>query len=116
MRHAVRGRKLATDASHQKALLSNLAAQIIRAEKVKTTEARAKEVRSLVDNLVTMGKKGDLTSRRRALAVVHDKEITQKIFSELAERYKERNGGYTRILKLGFRKGDRAPLVQIELV
>jgi len=116
MRHAVRGRKLGTDASHRKALLSNLASQIIKSEKVKTTEAKAKEVRSLVDNLITLGKRGDLASRRRALSLSQDKWVTQKAFNELSERYKERNGGYTRILKLGFRKGDRAPLVQIELV
>jgi len=116
MRHAVRGRKLGTDASHRKALLSNLACQIIKSEKVKTTEAKAKEVRSVVDNLITLGKKGDLAARRRALTLSQDKWTTQKLFNELSERYKERNGGYTRILKIGFRKGDRAPLVQIELV
>ncbi|HDZ86742.1 hypothetical protein LCGC14_0847880 [marine sediment metagenome] len=116
MRHAVRGRKLGTDASHRKAMLQILAAQVIKHEKVKTTEAKAKEVRTLVDNLITMGKKGDLANRRRAQSIVKDKEITKKLFAELAERYKERDGGYNRILKLGFRKGDKAPVSQIELV
>jgi large subunit ribosomal protein L17 len=116
MRHAVKGRKLATDSSHQKAMLSILASQIIKLDKVKTTQTRAKEVRSVVDGLITLGKKGDLTSRRRAIAITNDKIVVQKLFGELAERYKERNGGYTRLLKLGFRKGDRAPVVQIELV
>lgn len=116
MRHAVKGRKLATDASHRKAMLANLASQVIKVEKVKTTEAKAKEVRSLVDQLITLGKKGDLASRRRALMLSRDKWATQKIFGELSERYKERSGGYTRILKIGPRKGDRALMVQIELV
>lgn len=116
MRHAVKGRKLGTDASHRKALLNILAAQIVKNEKVQTTEAKAKEVRSFVDNLVTLAKKGDISSRRRALALVREKEIVVKLFGELAQRYQERDGGYTRILKLGLRKGDRAPVVQIELV
>ena len=96
--------------------MNNLAAQVISHEKVKTTEAKAKEVRSLIDKLITLGKKGDITSRRRVISFIGNSDATRKIFDELAERYKERNGGYTRILKLGLRKGDRAPLVQIELV
>ncbi len=116
MRHAVRGRKLATDASHRKAMFNNLAAQVISHEKVKTTEAKAKEVRSLIDKLITLGKKGDINSRRRVISYIGNTDATRKIYNELSERYKERNGGYTRILKIGFRKGDRAPLVQIELV
>ena len=116
MRHAVRGRKLGTDSSHKKAMMQILAAQIIKAEKVKTTEARAKEVRSLVEKLITLGKKGDLSARRKVLSYSKEKVVVQKLFDNLSERYKERNGGYTRILKIGYRKGDRAPLVQIELV
>lgn len=116
MRHGVRGRKLGTDASHRKALLQILAAQVIKHEKVKTTEAKAKEVRAVVDKLITLGKKGDLSSRRKVLSIVKEKELYQKLFNELPERYEERNGGYTRILKIGFRKGDRAPVAQIELV
>ncbi len=116
MRHAVKGRKLGTDASHRKALLQILASQIIEHEKVKTTEAKAKEVRSLVEGIITMGKKGDLSSRRRALTILKNNTLTQKVFNDLAQRYQERNGGYTRIIKIGFRKGDKASVVQIELV
>ena len=116
MRHLKKGRKLGTDASHTKAMLRSLAIAVFTHERIKTTEARAKEVRSLVDKIVTWAKKGDVHSRRLALAELGDRELVHKIFSELAPRFEGRDGGYTRILKLGPRKGDAAPMVILELV
>jgi large subunit ribosomal protein L17 len=116
MRHAKKGRKLGTDASHTKAMLRSLARALFINERIKTTEARAKEVRSLVDRIITWGKKGDVHSRRLALAELNDRELVHKIFADIAPRYTEREGGYTRILKLGPRKGDSAPMVIMELV
>ena len=116
MRHAKKGRKLGTDASHRKAMLRSMAASVLEHERIKTTEARAKEVRTLVDRVITWGKKGDVHSRRLALAEIGDRALAHKVFDDIAERYAERDGGYTRILKLGPRKGDGAPMVLIELV
>lgn len=116
MRHLKKGRKLGTDASHTKAILKSLAIALFTNERIKTTEARAKEVRSLVDKVITWGKKGDVHSRRLALAALGDKELVQKIFTDIAPRFEGRDGGYTRILKLGPRKGDAAPMVILELV
>ena len=116
MRHAKKGRKLGTDASHTTAMLRSLARAILTNERIKTTEARAKEVRSLVEKIITWGKKGDVHSRRLAMAEIGDKELVHKIFAEIAPRYEDREGGYTRILKLGPRKGDAAPMVIMELV
>jgi len=115
MRHNVKGRKLGTDASHTKAMLKSLALALFKSERMKTTEARAKEVRSLVDKIITWAKRGDVHSRRLAIAALGDKQLVAKIFSEV-ERYEGRPGGYTRILKLGPRKGDAAPMVIMELV
>ncbi len=115
MRHAKKGRKLGTDASHRKAMLRSLAAAVIANERIKTTEARAKEVRSLVERIITWGKRGDVHSRRLAMAELGDKALVHKVFDDIASRYEERSGGYTRILKLGPRKGDGAPMVIIEL-
>jgi large subunit ribosomal protein L17 len=116
MRHAKKGRKLGSDASHRKAMLRSLATAILANERIKTTEARAKEVRPVVDRVITWGKKGDVHSRRLALAEIGDKDVVHKVFDDIASRFDERDGGYTRILKLGPRKGDSAPMVIIELV
>ena len=115
MRHLKKGRKLGTDASHTKAMLNSLAGALLANNRIKTTETRAKEVRPLVDKTITWAKKGDVHSRRLAIAAIGDKELVAKIFSE-AERFEGREGGYTRILKLGPRKGDGAPMVIMELV
>ena len=116
MRHLKKGRKLGTDASHTKAMLRNLATALLTNERIKTTEARAKEVRSLVDKLITWGKRGDVHARRLAMAELGDKELVHKLFADIAPRFEDREGGYTRILKLGPRKGDGAPMVILELV
>jgi len=116
MRHAKKGRKLGTDASHTKAMLRSLAAALLANERIKTTETRAKEVRTLVDRIITWGKRGDVHSRRLALAELGDQALVKKVFDDIAPRYEEREGGYTRILKLGPRKGDAAPMVIMELV
>ncbi len=102
---------------HRRALLANQSKDVILKEKIQTTEARAKEVRKFVDYMITLGKKGTLEARRDALAFVHnDKKVVDKVFTDLAKRYEERNGGYTRISKLGERKGDNALIVLLELV
>jgi large subunit ribosomal protein L17 len=116
MRHAKKGRKLGTDASHTDAMLRSLAAALLTNERIKTTETRAKEVRSLVDRIITWGKRGDVHSRRLALAELGDQALVKKVFDDIAPRAADRDGGYTRILKLGPRKGDAAPMVIIELV
>lgn len=116
MRHAKKGRKLGTDASHTRAMLRSLAAAILINERIKTTEARAKEVRTLVDRIITWGKRGDVHARRLALAELGDQALVKKVFDDIAPRCADRQGGYTRILKLGPRKGDAAPMVIIELV
>lgn len=116
MRHAKKGRKLGTDASHTKAMLRSLAAALLVNERIKTTEARAKEMRPLVDRIISWGKRGDVHARRMALAELGDQALVKKVFDDIAPRYEERNGGYTRILKLGPRKGDAAPMVIMELV
>ena len=116
MRHAKKGRKLGTDTSHTKAMLRSLAAALLANERIKTTEARAKEVRPLVDRIISWGKRGDVHARRLALAELGDQALVKKVFDDIAPRFAERNGGYTRILKLGPRKGDAAPMVIMELV
>jgi large subunit ribosomal protein L17 len=115
MRHLKKGRKLGTDASHTKAMLKSLAGAVLTHDRIKTTETRAKEVRPLVEKTITWAKKGDVHSRRLAIAAIGDKALIAKIFSEV-ERFEGREGGYTRILKLGPRKGDAAPMVIMELV
>ncbi len=109
-------RKLGRPANQRKALFRNLVTALFAHERIKTTEAKAKEVRILADKLITLAKKGDLHARRQAAAVLNDKEVLKKLFQEIAGRYTERNGGYTRILKLGPRRGDAAPMVLLELV
>lgn len=115
MRHLKKGRKLGTDASHTKAMLRSLAIAVFTNERIKTTEARAKEVRVLVDRIISWAKTGDVHSRRLAMAELGDKELVHKIFADIAPRFEGREGGYTRILKLGPRKGDAAPMVILEL-
>lgn len=116
MRHLKKGRKLGTDASHTKAMLRALAIALFTNERIKTTETRAKEVRTLVDRIITWAKRGDVHARRLALAELGDRELVHKVFADIAPRFESREGGYTRILKLGPRKGDAAPMVIIELV
>jgi len=116
MRHKVSKRKLNRTSSHRKALLANMAVALIKHEQVKTTLPKAKELAPYVEKLITLGKKGDLNARRRLYSIIPEKRWGAKVFDTLAERYKERNGGYTRIMKAGFRYGDSAPMAVIELV
>src|ERR1700688_1982669 len=116
MRHLKSGRKLNRDQGHRKALLRNMAISLLRHERIETTDAKAKELRGVADKLITLGKHGDLNSRRMAAKKVHDSEILQKLFSDIAQRNQNRNGGYTRVLKSRNRKGDCAPMSVIELV
>ena len=116
MRHKVSKRKLNRTSSHRKALLANMAVALIKHEQIKTTLPKAKELAPYVEKLITLGKKGDLTARRRLYSIIPEKNWGSKVFDILAERYKERNGGYTRIMKAGFRYGDSAPMAVIELV
>jgi len=116
MRHQVAGRKLGRSSAHRKALYRNLVTDLLNYEKITSTEAKAKEIRSLAERMITLGKEGGLHSRRQALSFILDKRVTEKVFNELAPRYVERSGGYTRIIKLGPRLGDGASMVRIELV
>jgi large subunit ribosomal protein L17 len=116
MRHAVAGRKLSRTTSHRKALFNNLAAALIKHEQIKTTLPKAKDLRPIVEKLVTLGKKGGLAARRQILASLKDDKLADKLLTTLADRYKGRNGGYTRVLKAGFRYGDMASMAIIEFV
>ena len=117
MRHRMSGRKLNRTSSHRKAMFANLAAALIKHEQIKTTLPKAKELRSIVDRLITLGKKGSLHARRIAISRLHgDKKLADKLFTTLADRYSDRKGGYTRVLKAGFRYGDSAPMAIVELV
>ena len=116
MRHGLSGRKLNRTASHRKALFANMAAARIKHEQIKTTLPKAKDLRPIVEKLITMGKHGGLGNRRRAYAVLRDDVIVSKLFGAIAERYAGRSGGYTRVLKAGFRYGDAAPMAVIEFV
>ena len=116
MRHRLAGRKLGRTSSHLKATLNNMAVALIRHEQISTTLPKAKELRPFVEKLITLGKRGGLHARRQALSKLHDTDITSKLFGPLAERYKTRKGGYTRVLKAGFRYGDAAPMAIIEFV
>ena len=110
-------RKLGRDNKHRRSMLATLTKQVIMNERITTTDTRAKEVRKSVDKMITLGKRGDLVSRRSALAFLHnDTEVVKKIFDDLAKRYEKRNGGYTRILKVDERRGDGALVSIIELV
>jgi len=116
MRHKLAGRKLGRPSAHRRALFRNLVTDLLNYEKITSTEAKAKEIRSLAEKMITLGKKGGLNARRQALSFILDENITAKVFNELAPRYAERPGGYTRLIKLGPRLGDGAPMVRIELV
>src|SRR3546814_482902 len=116
MRHGMNGRKFSRTSSHRKAMFANLAAALLRHEQIRTTLPKAKDLRPVVEKLITLGKKGGLANRRRAYAVLRDDEIVTKLFDGLAERYKDRAGGYSRVLKAGVRYGDAAPMAVIELV
>ena len=116
MRHRVAGRKLSRPTGHRMAMYYNLTAELLKYEKIITTQAKAKEVRGIAEKVITLGKVGSLHARRQALAMISDKKVVEKVFNELAPRYANRTGGYTRILKLGPRMGDGAPMAQLELM
>jgi large subunit ribosomal protein L17 len=116
MRHRLSGRKLNRTASHRKALFANMASALIKHEQIKTTLPKAKDLRPIVEKLVTLGKKGGLANRRLAYAQLRDDVVVAKLFGPMAERYSGRAGGYTRVLKAGFRYGDAAPMAVIEFI
>ena len=116
MRHRKRHGKLGRTSAHRKALMRNMVTSLLDHELIETTDAKAKELRRVADRMITLGKRGDLHARRQALSVIKDKRVTAKLFDELAGRYSERNGGYTRVLKTRVRVGDAAPMSIVELV
>ena len=116
MRHKIAHRKLNRTASHRKAMFANMAASLITHEQIVRTVPKAKEMKPIMDKLITLAKKGDLHARRQAISKVRDKDAVRKLFEVMGERYKDRNGGYTRVLKAGYRHGDNAPIAVIELV
>ena len=116
MRHGNGYRKLNRTASHRKAMFANMAASLIEHEQIVTTLPKAKEIRPIVEKLVTLGKRGDLHARRQAISAIRDVKLVAKLFDTLATRYATRNGGYIRIMKAGFRAGDNAPLAVVEFV
>lgn len=116
MRHGMKGRKLNRTSSHRKALFKNLSNALLKHEQIKTTLPKAKDLRSVVEKIITLSKNDTVANRRRAMSKLQDKEMVAKLFTVLGPRYKDRNGGYTRVLKAGFRYGDMAPMAIIELV
>ena len=116
MRHGKSGRKFARTSEHRKAMFANMCQALIKHEQIVTTLPKAKDLRPVVEKLVTLGKRGDLHARRQAIAQIKDVKLVGKLFDVLGPRYKARNGGYTRVLKAGFRFGDNAPLAVIEFV
>jgi len=116
VRHKIAGSKLNRSTSQRLALFRGLVTDLLKYEQIKTTEAKAKEVRGLAEKMITLGKSGTLPARRQVLGYVYDKDVTRKVFDELAPRYESRPGGYTRIVRLGNRLGDGAPTVLLELV
>ena len=116
MRHGKSGRKLNRTSSHRKAMFANMAASLIEHEQIITTLPKAKELRPIVEKLVTLGKRGDLHARRQAASAIRDEDQTRKLFATIAPRYADRHGGYLRIMKAGFRTGDNAPMAVIEFV
>lgn len=116
MRHRLEGRKLGREADHRKALINNLVKSLIKHEKIKTTHSKAMEAKRLAERIVTYGKKGQVHHRRLVFKFINDRSLVKKIFDEIAPRYNERNGGYTRVIKLGYRKGDCAPISLLEWV
>ena len=116
MKHNITHRKLNRTSSHRKALLMNLSNALIKHEQITTTLSKAKELKPFVEKIITLGKKGDLESRRKAISILQDNKMTKKIFDVIADRYKDRKGGYTRIVKIGNRFGDNAQTAVIELI
>ncbi|MBL0225025.1 MAG: 50S ribosomal protein L17 [Geobacteraceae bacterium] len=116
MRHGKSGRRLGRTTSHREAMFRNLVTSFLNHEKITTTDAKAKEIRSVAEKMITLGKRGDLHSLRQAASYIREKSVVTKLFSTIAPRYKDRAGGYTRIVKLGVRQGDAAPVSLIELV
>ena len=116
MRHGLSGRKLNRTTSHRKAMFANMAASLIAHEQIKTTLPKAKELRPIVEKLITLGKRGNLHARRQALSTLRDTKVVDKLFTAIAARYAKRSGGYTRVMRAGFRYGDSAPMAYIELV
>jgi large subunit ribosomal protein L17 len=116
VRHQVKSQRFDRPSDQRLALFRGLVTDLLKYEQIKTTEAKAKAVRGLAEKMITLGKDGTLAGRRRALGYIYDKHVVEKVFDELAERYAERPGGYTRIVRLGPRNGDGAPVVQLELV
>lgn len=116
MRHGIKGRKLNRTSAHRKALFSNMAQALIEREQITTTLPKAKELRPIVEKLITLGKSGTLHDRRRAISKLKDESVVSKLMTTLSDRYKERQGGYIRIIKAGFRYGDNAPMAVIELL
>jgi large subunit ribosomal protein L17 len=116
MRHRNAGRKLGVTTSQRKARLRNMVTSLLTAERIVTTDTRAKELRSIAEKMITLGKRGDLHARRLAASYIRDRKVTKKLFDEISPRYGERTGGYTRIVKLGNRQGDNAPVSVIELI
>ncbi len=116
MRHARAGKKLGRDSAHRKALYSNLAGALLEHGRIKTTEAKAKAVKPFAEQMITLGKRGDLSARRKALAELRSPDVVSHLFGDVAPRFAERPGGYTRIVKLGQRQGDAAEMVYLELV
>ena len=116
MRHNIAGRKLGRRTAHRRALYRNMVTSLLKHEKLVTTEPKAKEIRGIAEKMITLGKKSGLHSYRQALSYIMDKKVAEKLFADLAPRYKERPGGYTRIVKLQPRLGDGAPMVKLELV
>ena len=116
MKHNIKNKKLNRTSTHRKSMFMNLSNALIKHEQITTTLPKAKELKRFKEKIITLGKKGDLTSRRKAISILQDQEMVKKIFDTISKRYKERNGGYTRIIKLGNRFGDNAPMAIIELV
>jgi large subunit ribosomal protein L17 len=116
MRHGISGRKLNRKSQHRTAMFANMAAALIKHEQIKTTLPKAKDLRAVVEKLITLSKKGGLSNRRLVMARLRDEDMTKKLFDVIAKRYEKRDGGYTRVLKAGFRYGDAAPMAIIELV
>jgi large subunit ribosomal protein L17 len=116
MRHRKAKYKLGMNTSHREAMLRNMVTSLLEHESITTTDARAKAIRSVADKMITLGKRGDLHARRQALAVIRSKKVTQILFDDIAPRFSNREGGYVRVIKKGFRAGDRAPVSLVELV
>ncbi len=116
MYHGKAGRKLGRTSSHKEAMFRNMVTSIIKHERIRTTDTKAKEIRKLAEKMITLGKRGGLHARRQASAVLRDKSLISKLFGELAERYRNRQGGYTRIVKVGYRFGDNAPISILEFI